>query len=261
MLLVVDVGNTNMTFGLYNGEKLIGSYRLTTKLKRTSDEYGFMLMNFLNISKVLPEDIDDVIVASVVPKIMYSFNNSLHKYLKKEPIIIGPGIKTGIIIKYDNPKEVGADRIVDAVGAHYCYGGDVLVIDIGTATTFEYIDKDGVYRGGCIVPGIEITAQALSTNTAKLPEIEIKYVDKVLTTNTISGMQAGLIHGYIGTVEHIVRKCKQETGKDLKVIATGGLGRIMSENTKEIDIYDPELTFKGLRLVYERNKEKMNGKN
>jgi hypothetical protein len=134
-------------------------------------------------------------------------------------------------------------------------------IPVTMKKTFEYIDKDGVYRGGCIVPGIEITSQALSTNTAKLPEIEIKYVDKVLTTNTISGMQAGLIHGYIGTVEHIVRKCKQETGKDLKVIATGGLGRIMSENTKEIDIYDPELTFKGLRLVYERNKEKMNGKN
>lgn len=255
MLLVVDIGNTNITFGLYDKEKLCGTYRLTTWFKRTSDEYGFMMITFLHDSNVRSSDIEDVIVASVVPKIMHSFNNGIRKYIHKEPIIVGPGIKTGISIQIDNPKELGADRIVDAVGAHYTYGGEILVVDFGTATTFEYIDANGVYRGGCIVPGIEISTQALSGNTAKLPEIEIKATGKVLSTNTIQGMQAGIFHGYIGQTEHLIKKCKEEIGKDLKVIATGGLGRIISENTNSIDIYDPELTFKGLRTIYEKTKK------
>lgn len=256
MLLVVDIGNTNITFGLYDKEELIGTYRLTTWFKRTSDEYGFMIINFLNVSNVKSEEIEDVIVASVVPKIMHSFNNSIRKYIHKEPMIVGPGVKTGISIQIDNPKELGADRIVDAVGAHYMYGGDILVVDFGTATTFEYIDAQGVYRGGCITPGIEISAQALSGNTAKLPDIEIKPTKKVLATNTIQGMQSGIFYGYVGHSEYLIKKCKEEIGKEVKVIATGGLGRIIFENTNEIDIYDPELTFKGLRIIYEKSKIK-----
>lgn len=256
MLLVIDIGNTNITIGLYDDKTLVATYRLTTWFKRTSDEYGFMITHFLNNTKVDIEEIEDVIVSSVVPKIMHSFTNSIRKYIKKEPIIVGPGIKTGISIKYDNPKEVGADRIVDAVGAHYTYGGDVLVIDFGTATTFEYINEKGVYLGGCITPGIEISAQALSNNTAKLPEIEIKPAPSIIGTNTISSMQSGIFFGYVGLTEYIIAQFKKEIGKELKVIATGGLGRIIKEHTGMIDIYDPELTFKGLRLIYEKQKNK-----
>lgn len=256
MLLVVDIGNTNITIGIYEKENLLASYRLTTWFKRTSDEYGFMITNFLNNSHINEHDIEDVIISSVVPKIMHSFTNSIRKYIHKEPIIVGPGIKTGIAIKIDNPRELGADRIVDAVGAHYTYGGDILVIDFGTATTFEYVNANGTYCGGCISPGIEICAQALASNAAKLPEIEIKPTLKVLETNTIAGMQAGIFHGYIGHTEHIIKKFKQELNKDLKVVATGGLGRIIYENSECIDIYDPDLTFKGLRIIYEKQKEK-----
>lgn len=254
MLLVADIGNTNITLGLYNEDQLLNTYRMTTWFKRTSDEYGFMINHFLNVSHVSANDIKDVIISSVVPKIMHSFTNSIRRYLHKEPIIVGPGIKTGISIKIDNPREVGADRIVDAVGAHYVYGGDILVIDFGTATTYEYVNAKGEYYGGCITPGLEISAQALSSNTAKLPEIEIKPTPKILNSNTITCMQAGIFYGYIGQCEYIIKKFKEELGKDLKVIATGGLGRIVSENTTYIDIYDPDLTFKGLQIIYEKQK-------
>ncbi|NBK99532.1 MAG: type III pantothenate kinase [Erysipelotrichia bacterium] len=254
MLLVIDIGNTNITIGIYKKDELIANYRLTTWFKRTSDEYGFMIINFLHDIGAKASDVEDVIIASVVPKIMHSFNNSIRKYIHKEPIIVGPGIKTGISLKIDNPREVGADRIVDAVGAYYCYGGDVLVIDFGTATTFEYVNKEGVYCGGSISPGIEISVQALSSNTAKLPEIEIKPTNSVLATNTISAMQSGIFYGYLGHTEYMIKKFKEELGKNLKVVATGGLGRIIAENTDKIDVYDPDLTFKGLKFIYERQK-------
>ena len=169
MLVVMDVGNTNITIGIYNGNKLIGNYRLTTKMKRTSDEYGFMITNFLNASQVSINDIDDVIVSSVVPKIMHSFLNGIRKYMKKEPIVVGPGIKTGISVKAENPKAVGADRIVDAAGAFYAYGGPCLVVDFGTATTYDYVDAQGNFEFGVIALGIETSAQAMWTQAAKLP--------------------------------------------------------------------------------------------
>lgn len=259
MLLVADIGNTNITIGIYEQDTLIANYRLTTWFKRTSDEYGFMIINFLHNSHIATTDIDDVIVASVVPKIMHSFCNSIRKYINKEPIIVGPGIKTGISIKIDNPREVGADRIVDAVGAYYTYGGNILVIDFGTATTFEYVNEEGAYCGGSIVPGIEISVQALSSNTAKLPEIEIKPTKSVLATNTIAGMQSGIFYGYLGLTEFMIEKFKQEINEDIKVVATGGLGRIIAENTTKIDVYDPDLTFKGLKLIYDRQKNNTKG--
>lgn len=257
MLLVVDIGNTNITFGLYRDKDLISSYRLITKTKRTSDEYGFMITHFLESTGVKSQDIEDVIVSSVVPKIMHSFTNSIRRYLNLEPIIVGPGMKTGIKIKHNDPQAIGADLIVDAVGAYYTYGGDVLVIDFGTATTFEYIDKDATYHGGCIMPGVEISSLALSNNAAKLPEIEIKPTDTVITTSTIEAMQAGVFWGYVGAVEYMIDCFKKQLGIPLKVIATGGLGRSISKNAKGIDIYDPHLTFTGLRIVYERNKERI----
>lgn len=254
MLVVIDIGNTNITMGIYKGNKLLGNYRLTTKMKRTSDEYGFMLMNFLAASKVDTDDIKDVIVSSVVPKIMHSFSNSIRKYMHKEPIVVGPGIKTGISVKAENPKAVGADRIVDAAGAYHEYGGPCLVVDFGTATTYDYVDEHGNFEFGVIALGIETSAQAMWTQAAKLPEIEIKKPKSVLTKNTTSSMQAGLVYGYIGQSEYIIKEFKKELGVNMKVIATGGLGKIIYKNTDEIDIYDRDLTFKGLKYIYEKYK-------
>ncbi|MDE6476558.1 MAG: type III pantothenate kinase [Erysipelotrichaceae bacterium] len=255
MLIVVDIGNTNITLGIYHQDTLLKSYRLTTKMKRTSDEFGFMLMNFLQNSQVQPEQIEDVIIASVVPKIMHSFNNGIRKYLNKEPILVGPGIKTGISIQTENPKAVGADRIVDAVGAYYEYGGPVLVVDFGTATTYDYIDEQGRFEFGVISLGIESSAQAMWTQAAQLPEIEIRKPKSILAKNTITSMQAGLIYGYIGQCEYIINKFKEVLQKDMKVVATGGLGTIIYKNTDLIDVYDKDLTFKGLKYIYDRHKQ------
>ena len=177
------------------------------------------------------------------------------KYFNKEPIIIGPGIKTGIRIKIDNPKELGADRLVDAAGAYYIYGGSCLVIDFGTATTFDVVDENGDFLGGATAPGIGISINALSSQAAKLPEIEIKKPKNVIAKNTVSSMQAGIIHGYVGLTENIIRTIKKEYGKDLKVISTGGLGRIIFNETALIDVYDPDLTFKGLKIIYDKYKK------
>ena len=255
MLVAVDIGNTNITMGLFDGDEIIGNYRLTTKLERTSDEYGFMLLSFLNASNIDVEQIQDVIIASVVPKIMYSFTNSIKKYFNKEPIIIGPGIKTGIRIKIDNPKELGADRLVDAAGAYYIYGGPCLVIDFGTATTFDIINDHGDFLGGATAPGIGISVNALSSQAAKLPEIEIKKPKNIIAKNTVSSMQAGIVYGYIGLTENIICALKNEYGDNLKVVSTGGLGRIIFNETDLIDIYDPDLTFKGLKIIYDMYKK------
>lgn len=252
MLVAVDIGNTNITLAVFDGEDIKGSYRLTTKMTRTSDEYGFMLLSFLNASNIQVSDIEDVIVATVVPKIMHSFNNAIYKYLKKTPITVGPGIKTGISIKTENPAGVGADRIVDAAGAYYIYGGPCLVIDFGTATTFDYINEKGEFLYGVTAPGLEITSQALSNMAAQLPEIAIKKPDTILAKNTIQSMQAGVVYGYIGLTEYIIRQMKKEIGVPMHVIATGGLGRLISKETEEIEVYDADLTFKGLKLIYQR---------
>ncbi len=252
MLVAVDIGNTNITLAVFDGEDIKGSYRLTTKMTRTSDEYGFMLLSFLNASNIQVSDIEDVIVSTVVPKIMHSFNNAIYKYLKKTPITVGPGIKTGISIKTENPAGVGADRIVDAAGAYYIYGGPCLVIDFGTATTFDYINEKGEFLYGVTAPGLEITSQALSNMAAQLPEIAIKKPDTILAKNTIQSMQAGVVYGYIGLTEYIIRQMKKEIGVPMHVIATGGLGHLISKETEEIEVYDADLTFKGLKLIYQR---------
>lgn len=254
MLIVIDIGNTNITMALMNKDEITNNYRLSTKLERTSDEYGFMLLSFLNASNISVQEIEDIIIASVVPKIMYSFTNSIKKYFNKEPIIVGPGIKTGIKIKIDNPKELGADRLVDGAAAYYIHGGPCLVIDFNTATTFDVINKNGEYLGGATAPGIGISINALSSQAAKLPEIEIKKPDKIIARNTVSSMQAGIIYGYIGLTENIICEIKKEYNEDLKVISTGGLGRIIFNETDLIDVYDPDLTFKGLKIIYDRHK-------
>lgn len=255
MLLAIDIGNTNLTFGLFDGDKLLHKFRLTTSLPRTSDEFGVQIKEQLSHQNVSEQDIDDVIVGSVVPKIMYSLTSGIKKYLHCDPIIVGQGTKSGIRIAITNPMELGADRIVDAVGAYFLYGGPVMVIDYGTATTYDLVTGDGSFVAGVTAPGIRISAKALWSNAAKLPEIEIVKPESILAKTTITSMQAGLVYGTIGQTEYIIDRFREESGlPNMKVVATGGLGRIISEETGKIDVYDPELTLQGTRLIYERTK-------
>ena len=255
MLLVVDIGNTNITFGVFQQEEYIAGFRLTTKLPRTSDEYGLLITNLLIRQDIVIKDIHDVIISSVVPNLMHSFTSAIIKYLNTRPIIVGPGTKTGIKLITGNPHEIGADRIVDAVGAYELYGGPVIVMDFGTATTYDLITEDGSFAAGITSPGIRICAKALWEDAAKLPEIEIRKPESILAKDTITSMQAGLVYGYIGQTEYIVNRIKKESGlKDIKTVATGGLGKIIADETDVIDIYDPQLTLHGLRLIYRRCK-------
>lgn len=256
MLFVVDVGNTNITYGVYDGEELITTFRMMSKVQHTSDEYGIQIIELLKANDISPDNIDGCIVASVVPNIMHSLVGGLVRYLNVEPIIVGAGIKTGIKIITENPKEIGPDRIVDAVGAYEKYGGPILVLDFGTATTYDLITEKGEFSAGITAPGLRISAKALWEDTAKLPEVEIKKPASILAQETISSMQAGLVYGQIGQTEYIINQVKKESGyKDLKVVATGGLGRIISEETSLIQVYDSSLTLEGLRLIYNKNKK------
>lgn len=255
MLLAIDIGNTNLTFGLFDGDKILHKFRLTTSLPRTSDEFGVQIVEQLSHQNVSADDVHDVIVCSVVPKIMYSLNSGIKKYLKCDPMIVGQGTKSGIRIATTNPMEIGSDRVVDAVGAYFLYGGPIIVIDYGTATTYDLVTADGSFIAGVTAPGIRISAKALWSNAAKLPEIEIVKPDSILAKTTITSMQAGLVYGTIGQTEYIIDKFKEESGfEGVKVVATGGLGRIIAEGTDKIDVYDPELTLNGMRLIYERTK-------
>jgi len=256
MILVVDVGNTNITCGVYEGEELKATFRLMSKMPRTSDEYGMMLTELLRMKEIDTKDIEGSIVSSVVPDVMHSLTGGLVRYIGTEPLIVGPGVKTGLKITTENPRAIGADRIVDAVAAYEKYGGPVLVLDFGTATTYDLVTADGCFAAGITAPGIRISAEALWEKAAKLPKIEIKKPKSILAQETISSMQAGLMYGQIGQTEYIVKKVKEETGiADLKVVATGGLGRVISDETDSIDIYDSALTLEGLRIIYAKNKK------
>lgn len=253
MLFAIDVGNTNITIGLFDKDRLIKQFRMITKNKKTSDEYGVFLGELLGLNGYKRSDITDVIIASVVPDVMHSLTSGIIKYFDVNPVIVAPGIKTGIKLAVPNPRELGADRIVDAVAAYEIYGGPAIVIDFGTATTHDLILEDGSLYAGVTSPGIRLAANALWTGTAKLPEVEIKKVEKILGRDTVSSMQAGIYFGYVGQTEYIIKKMKEESGiKNLKVIATGGLGKIISDSTDAIDVYNPELTLQGLRLIYEK---------
>ena len=237
MLITIDVGNTNITVGVFEDDEIKATFRMTTKMPRTSDEYGMLLLNLLEQNEISPKDIDDAIVASVVPNVMHALESAIAKYLHITPIFVEPGIKTGIRIAIDNPKQVGADRIVDAAAAYGLYGGPVLVLDFGTATTYDLVDANGAFITGITAPGIQTAAKALWEDAAKLPEIEIKKPDSIMAKDTITSMQAGLVYGQIGQSEYIIREIKKESGlSDIKVVATGGLGRIIANATDEIDI-------------------------
>lgn len=257
MLLVVDVGNTNIVLGAMKNDELVGGWRMTTQPPHTSDEYGISMINFLKQKGIEVEDVKDIIMSSVVPDIMYSLINSFRRYFGREPLLVGPGLKTGINIRTDNPKEVGADRIVNVVAGYELHGGPTMVIDFGTATTYDVVTESGEFIAGITSPGIRICADALWQRAAQLPKFEIKRPKGVLDAkNTITSMQSGLVYGYIGQVEYIAKKAKEELGVEkLTVVATGGLGKIIQEGTDIIDVYDPLLTLKGLKMLYEKNKK------
>ena len=256
MILVVDIGNTNITFGVYQDEELKATFHITTKTPRTSDEYGVTLLDLLERKGIDVKKLEGSIIASVVPDVMHSLTGGIMRYTGTKPLIVGPGVKTGIKVVTENPRGIGADRIVDAVAAYEKYGGPVLVIDFGTATTYDYVTEKGEFAAGITAPGIRISLEALWKSAAKLPNVEIKKPKSILAQETITSMQAGLLYGQIGQTEYIIKKVKEETGiADMKVVATGGLGRTISDETDAIDIYDSSLTLDGLRIVYDKNRK------
>lgn len=255
MLLVFDVGNTNIVVGVYDNNNLIRDWRITTNLNKTSDEYGVTISNLFRAGNISLDSIDSIIISSVVPAVMHSLENFCLKYCNVEPLIVGPGIKTGLNIKYDDPKMVGADRIVNAVAAIAKYGGPMIIIDFGTATTYCAVSDKGEYLGGAITPGIKISVEALFQKASKLPRVEIVKPNQIICKDTISSIQAGIIYGYAGQVEKIVSLMKEELGGEAVVIGTGGLANMISAETNAIDIVDPYLTLEGLRIIYEKNRK------
>ena len=261
MLLAIDVGNTNLVVGVFEGSKLIESWRLATDNRRSADEYGTMIESMVIREGIKPSEIDDIIISSVVPSILFTLEHMCLKYYDRSAIVIETGIKTGLKIKYDDPRQVGSDRIVNSVAAHTKYGGDLIVIDYGTATTFCCVTADGSFIGGAIAPGIKTQAAALFEHTAKLPNVDLELPGKYICKNTSEAMQSGLIYGHMGFTEHMIRGMKQEmsaeTGtapEDIRVVATGGMATMVESGVDCIDIIDRRLTLSGLQILYEKNK-------
>lgn len=253
MILVLDTGNTNIVLGVYHDDKLIHHWRLETDPYKTEDEYGMQVKALFNHAGIEFNQIDGIIISSVVPPIMFSLERMCQKYFGLKPLVVGPGVKTGLNIKYENPREVGADRIVNAVAAIDVYGPPLIVVDFGTATTYCYINEKGEYMGGAIAPGIGISTDALFARASKLPRIELTQPENVIGKNTISAMQAGIVYGYVGQVEGIVSRMKAQSKQVPTVIATGGMANLIATESTVIDKIDPYLTLKGLHLIYERN--------
>lgn len=255
MLLTIDIGNTNITLGLYEGTKLGARWRLATDHERMPDEYGIQILGLLQHGGCSVAQLDGISMASVVPVLTSRLQQACKWYFNRRLLIVDESINTGVKLLVDDPKTVGADRIVDAVAVHTMYGGPACVVDFGTATTFDAITAAGEYLGGAIAPGIGIAAEALSSRTAKLPRVDLQMPPSVIGRNTVHGMQAGLMIGYISMVEGMVKRFRTELGPKMKVIATGGLAEIVAENTEVIDILAPWLTLDGLRILWELNQE------
>lgn len=254
MILAIDVGNTNIVLGVYQGDRLLHHWRISTNRSATVDEYGMIMVNLFQHAGLRLHGLEGVIISSVVPPLMFVLENLCTKYLHREPLIVGPGMKTGLNIRYENPREVGADRIVNAVAGIELYGPPLIIVDFGTATTFDYIDAQGHYLGGAIAPGIGISTEALYQKAAKLPRIELIKPKSTVGRTPVASMQAGIIFGYAGQVDGIVQRMEEEFQTKTRVIATGGLAELISGESRTIQTVNPLLTLQGLQIIYERNR-------
>ncbi len=254
MLLAVDVGNTSIAFGVFDGERLRDTWYVSTDLNKTVDEYAVLLLSLLPRKGLGVSDINHAVICSVVPPLETLFKETGKHYLGISPLVVGPGVKTGVRICLDNPREVGADRVANAVAAHRLYGGPLIVIDFGTATTLDAISKEGDYLGGAIAPGIGIAAEALFHRASKLPRIDLIPPEHAIGRNTVTAMQSGIIFGYVGLIESLVERIRQEMGGEARVVATGGLANVIAKETRVVEAVNPHLTLIGLRLIHEMNR-------
>jgi len=255
MLLAIDIGNTNIKLGIFDGDRLKAVWNLATDIHHTSDEYGGVVLNLMEREKILTSKVAGAVLCGVVPPLQHTFVEMCKKYLNTKPLVVEAGVKTGMRIRLDNPREVGSDRVVNAVAAQNLYGKPLIIVDLGTATSFDVVSKEGDYLGGVIVPGIGIASDALFARTAALPRIELARPQQVIGRNTISAMQSGIIFGYIELIGGMIRRIEDELGSKVKVIATGGQAYPFAEEIAAIDIINPNLTLIGLRLIYEMNRE------
>ena len=254
MLLALDIGNTNIILGVFDDGRLKATWRVATGVHRMPDEYAILMLNFFDRQGLAASQIRDAVLCSVVPPLIGVFEEVCRRYLKLSPLVVGAGVKTGVRICMDNPREVGADRIVNAVAAHQLYGRPVIVIDFGTATTFDVVSEEGDYLGGAIAPGIAISTEALFTRTAALPRVELISPKQAIGRNTVAAMQSGIVFGYVGLIEGIVSRIQQELASKAKVVATGGYAGLLAQETPLIEVVNPDLTLIGLRLIHEMNK-------
>lgn len=266
MLLAFDVGNSNIVLGVFKDGNLITNWRIETDTKKSADEYGMLVTQLFKYDGLDPEEVQDIIISTVVPSVLFTLQHLAMKYFNKRAIIVESGVKTGLVVKYDNPKQVGADRIVNAVAAIHKYGGPLIIIDFGTATTFCAVTDKAEYLGGTIAPGLKISSDALFEKTSKLPKVELEEPGHTICKNTIQSMQSGLVYGHMGMVDYIVKKMKKEleeitdSDKKVTVVATGGLSTLIDGGVDCIDYVDKMLTLEGLELIYEKNKKNRKGK-
>lgn len=256
MIVAVDIGNTNIVLGFIEDDEIVATYRISTQSTHTADEYGLMLVQFLAMSGYKTSDVEGVIICSVVPQVMHSFRASIINFFGIKPMIVGPGIKTGVNVRIDDPRTMGSDCIVNCVGAYYLYHGACLVIDMGTATTFNYIDADANIRMAIIAPGMQTSAHALAGDTAQLPNVEIAKPTSVMATNTVASIQAGLYYTALGGLEKTIEVCREQIGTPFTVVATGGFSSLFKGETELIDEFDPDLIFHGMNLIYKRQQRR-----